>query len=189
VRLVADVGLCLLPFLVAEILTGLVLFLFAHGLTPNGTELGGEIFNALASADLLYLQDITFQTDVHVWAGYLSAGLIALKVLASWPTLVGWRPRRFGPSRRIVEKALAWALLALALTCYVTGLALTARPDAPLLLSSRSWRDLHLWSSALLVVPLAWHVWRFYPTAIRVLTVQLRRLARFRQERTVRASP
>jgi hypothetical protein len=176
VRLVADLGLSLLPVLAIEILTGLVLFMFAHGLIPKGSAIAGRIFNALASANLLVVQDITFQTDVHVWAGYLSVWLIALKALASWPTLVGWWPRRLIPSRRRIEKALAWSVLILAPTSYVTGLALTVRPYAPLLFSYRIWRDAHLWSSALLLLPLAWHVWRFFPTAIRVLTVQLRRV-------------
>jgi hypothetical protein len=37
VRLVADLGLTLLPVLLVETLTGLVLFLAGHGLAPKGT--------------------------------------------------------------------------------------------------------------------------------------------------------
>jgi hypothetical protein len=169
VRLVADLGLSLLPVLGIEILTGLILFLFAHGLTPKGSALAARIFNALASANLLVVQDVTFQTDVHVWVGYLTVWLIALKAWASWPTLIGWWPRKFSPSRQLLEKTLASA-------SYLTGLALTVRLYGTFLFAARIWRDAHLWSSGLLLLPLAWHVWRFLPTAARVALVQVRRL-------------
>jgi hypothetical protein len=175
VRIVADLGLSLVPVLILEILTGVVLFLFAHGLTPRGSAIAGRIFNALASSNLLFIQDVTFQTDVHVWVGYLSTWAIALKAWASWPTLIGWWPRRFGSVRRTWEKTMSWLVLVLAPTCYLTGLALTLRPTPALYTSMRLVRDAHLWSSALLLVPLGWHVWRFLPIAIRVVTTQLRR--------------
>ncbi len=175
-RLVADLGLTLLPILGIEILTGLILFLFAHGLTPKGSALAARIFNALASANLLVVQDVTFQTDVHVWVGYLTVWLIALKAWASWPTLIGWWPRKFSPSRQLIEKTLAWSILVFASTSYLTGLALTVRPYGTFLISARIWRDAHLWTSGLLLLPLAWHVWRFLPTATRVALVQVRRI-------------
>jgi len=61
VRLVADLGLALLPVLAVETLTGLVLFLFAHGLTPKGSAWAGHVFDLLAAAHLLVIQDISFQ--------------------------------------------------------------------------------------------------------------------------------
>ncbi len=174
VRLVADLGLFLLPVLAVETVTGGVLFLFAHSLTPKGSAIAARVFDVLASMNLIFLQDVTFQTDVHVWIGYLTAVFIVAKALASWPTLTGWWPRRFSLPRQTAEKGLAWILLILAPTSYVTGLALTLRPNVFLPVSQHLLRDAHLWSSALLLAPLGWHVWRFVPSATRVLMVQLR---------------
>jgi hypothetical protein len=173
VRLVADLGLLLGPILAVETVTGGVLFLFAHALTPKGSAAAALIFDALVSAQLLFLQDVTFHTDLHVWVGDVSTVVIVAKALASWPTLTTWWPGRFTPARLTAEKAMAWMLLVLAPTSYVTGLALTLRPYVVLPFSHDLWREAHLWSSALLIVPLAWHVWRFTPTALRVLSVQL----------------
>jgi hypothetical protein len=185
VRLVADLGLLLLPVLTVEILTGLILFLFAHGLTPKDSRLAARIFNLLASSRLLFVQDITFQTDAHVWVGYLTVWTVGLKAVASWPTLTGWWPKRFSPSRRVLEKTMAGLVLLLVPVCYATGLVLTVQPYSTVLLSRRTWRDAHLWVSILLLVPLAWHVWRFLPVAIRVATVQLRRIGRGAMVRTI----
>ncbi len=171
-RLVADVGLVLLPVLVIETLTGLVLFLFAHGLTPKESAWAGYVFSLLASANLLVIQDISFQTDVHVWVGYLTTWAILLKAWASWPTLTGWWPRRFSRIRRVVEKAIASSILILAPASYLSGVALALRL---LPREERALRDLHLWVSALLILPLAWHLVRFFPEGIRVLRVQCRR--------------
>jgi hypothetical protein len=175
----------LLPVLCVEILTGLVLFLFAHGLTPKESHLAGRIFNLLASARLLFVQDITFQTDAHVWVGYLTVWIVALKAATSWPTLTGWWPRRLSPSRRVVEKSMAVLVLILVPLSYATGLILTVQPYSSLVLSRHTWRDAHLWISVALLVPLAWHVWRFLPVAIRVATVQVRRLAARQRIRTI----
>jgi hypothetical protein len=174
VRTVADVGLALLPGLGVETLTGGILFVFAHGLSPKESILANQLFAALASANLIFLQDITFQTDVHVWLGYVTCGVVGLKAWASWPTLLGWRPKRFSPTRHHVEKVLAWSLLALVVACYLTGLALTVRSYLSPVIAWRLVRDAHLWTSALLLVPLSWHLWRFLGVAVRVVTVQLR---------------
>jgi hypothetical protein len=173
VRLVADVGLSLVPVFVVEILTGLVLFAFGHGLAPKNAPWAAHVFDFLASTNLLVIQDISFQTDVHVWAGYLTCWTIALKAWGSWPTLIGWWPRRLSPPRLVAEKAAAWSLLALAPASYVTGLALTLRP---MHLANPLLRDLHLWVSALLLLPLTWHAIRFLPTGLKVFWVQLKRL-------------
>jgi hypothetical protein len=167
------VGLSLVPVFAVEILTGLVLFAFGHGLAPKNAPWAAHVFDFLASTNLLVIQDISFQTDVHVWAGYLTVWTIALKAWASWPTLLGWLPRRFSPSRLAFEKSVSWALLALAPASYLTGLTLTWRPMShsyPLL------RDLHLWVSALLLLPLAWHVIRFLPLGLKVFWLQLKRI-------------
>ncbi len=170
VRVIADLGLILLPVLLAETLTGLVLFAFAHGLTPKDSAWAAKVFVTLASANLLVVQDITFQTDVHVWVGYLTTWAIALKAVASWQTLVGWWPSRLGPARLAFEKVAAASVLVLGPASYLTGVALTVRhlPRTEHLV-----RDVHLWVSALLVVPLAWHVVRFLPTGLRIFRVQL----------------
>jgi hypothetical protein len=136
---------------------------------------------------LLFVQDITFQTDAHVWVGYLTVWAVVFKAFASWPTLTGWWPRRFSPSRRVLEKTMAWVVLVLVPLCYVTGLILTVQPYSTILLPRRAWRDAHLWTSILLLVPLAWHVWRFLPTAMRVGTNQLRRMVRGPPVRTIGA--
>ncbi len=174
-RLVADVGLALLPVLVVETLTGLILFLFAHGLTPKESAWAGYVFNLLASANLLVIQDISFQTDVHVWVGYLTTWAILLKAWASWPTLTGWWPRRFSRLRRLVEKAAASSVLLLGPASYLSGIALELRL---LPREERTMRDLHLWVSALLILALAWHLVRFFPEGIRVFAVQIRRWPR-----------
>jgi hypothetical protein len=173
VRLVADLGLLLLPALAVETFTGLLLFAFRQGLIPKGGPGAQAIFDFLAANHLLALQDISFQTGLHVWAGYLTVWALLWKAWASWPTLVGWWPRRFSPGRLAAEKAAAWALLALAPASYTTGLALMLRrPDLPY----GRLHDLHLWVSLALLVPLGWHVWRFFPTGLRILTVQLRQM-------------
>ena len=173
VRLVADLGLTLLPVLLVETLTGLMLFLAGHGLAPKGTAWGRDVFDWLAATNLLALQDMSFQTDLHVWVGYLTVWTIAWKIWASWPTLIGWWPRRYTPSRRAVEKVMAWSLLVLAPASYLSGTALDLRllPHV-----ARAVRDVHLIVSALFVVPFAWHVWRFLPTGLKVLWVQLKHL-------------
>lgn len=171
VRLVADLGLALLPVLGVETLTGLVLFLFAHGLTPKGSPWAGRVFTFLAQNNLLVIQDISFQTDVHVWIGYLTTWTILLKAWASWPTLTGWWPRRFSPSRLANEKAAAWALLILAPASYLSGIALALRFFP---VGDRAIENVHLWVSAALLLPLGWHVWRFFPEGLRVLSVQVR---------------
>jgi hypothetical protein len=178
VRLVSDLGLALLPSLAAEILTGLVLFVFAYGLMPKGAPWAQAIFDGLAAANLLFLQDVPFQTDVHVWVGYLSCGVLALKIWASWPTLLGWWPRRFSTPRLAAEKLAAVSLLVFATASYLTGLALTVRPP---LFHDRTLRDVHLVVSALLLVPLAWHLIRFLATSLRVVAVQIRRLRQARR--------
>lgn len=172
-RLVADLGLALLPVLAIEILTGLVLFLFAHGLVPRGEGWAQAIFDGLAAANLLVLQDVPFQTDVHVWVGYLTCWLVALKIWASWPTLVGWWPRRFSLPRLAGEKLAAGSLLVLASAAYLTGVALTLRPVP---FPRGALRDVHLVVSALLLVPLAWHLARFLSLSQRIAAVQLARL-------------
>jgi len=35
--------------------------------------------------------------------------------------------------------------------------------------------DLHLWLSVLLIVPLAWHVYRYLPTGLRIFWIQIKR--------------
>ena len=185
VRLVADLGMSLLPGLGVETLTGLVLFLFGHGLAPKdvpgAVDLFNRLFNLLARTKLLFVQDITFQTDLHVWVGYLTTGVIALKAWVSWPTLLEWRPPRFGPTRLVLEKAAAWSLLALGPASYLTGLALSFRLWP---LHASSLRDVHLWVSIALVLPLAWHICRFFPTGLKVLTVQARRFWQRRRPMT-----
>ncbi len=168
----ADLGLALLPALLVETLTGVILFLFAHGLTPKGSAWAAAVFEFLAAHDLLVVQDISFQTDVHVWAGYLTTWTLALKAWQSWPTLTGWFPRRFSPSRLRAEKAAAWALLVLGPASYLSGVAVALRWFP---LQDRLALNVHLWVSVALVAPLAWHVWRYFPEGIRVLSVQLRR--------------
>lgn len=173
VRLVADLGLFLLPALVVETLTGLVLFAFAHGLAPKGSAWADAVFEFLAQNNLLTLQDIGFQTDVHVWAGYLTIWAIALKAWASWPTLRGWHPRRFSALRFNLEKAAAWALLTLAPASYLTGTAIALRLFR---FHDRFISNLHLWVSLLLLPVLAWHILRFLPLGLKVLRVQLKLL-------------
>lgn len=170
-RLIADLGLSLLLALIVETMTGSILFLFAHGLTPKGSAWSAYVFNALASSNLLVIQDISFQTDLHVWAGYLSTGAIVLKAWASWPTLTGWWPHRLSPARLTFEKTAAWALLILGPASYLTGLALVWRP---FLRYDPTIRNAHLWVSLALVVALGRHVWRFFPTGLKVFWVQLR---------------
>jgi len=133
VRLIADLGLVLLVALGLESVTGIVLFAFAHGLTPKGSTWAAKVFDLLVALNLLVVQDLSFQTDLHVWVGYLSAGVVALKAIASWPTLTGWWPRRFRPRRLALEKLLAWSLFVLAPLSYATGLVLAFRvtPIAP----------------------------------------------------------
>lgn len=172
VRLVADLGLALLVTLALETLTGLVLFLFAHGLTPRGSAWAAAAFSFLARNNLLMLQDISFQTDVHVWIGYVTTAVIAVKGVAAWPALTGWRPRRFSAARLVIEKGVAWAVIVLAPASYLTGIALALHW---LPFENRAVLDLHLWVSAALVLLLGWHVWRFFPEGIRVMTVQIRR--------------
>ena len=172
VRLVADLGLALLPVLAVETLTGLVLFLFAHGLTPKGSAWAGHVFDLLAAAHLLVIQEISFQTDVHVWVGYLTTWTLALKAWASWPTLIGWCPRRFSAERLRAEKVAASALLALAPASYLSGITLALRLfplHVPIV------RDVHLWVSVLLIPPLAWHMIRFFPEGLKVFSVQVDR--------------
>ena len=167
----ADLGLALLPVLFVETLTGLVLFLFAHGLTPGGSGWAATAFDFLAANNLLIVQDISFQTDVHVWAGYLTTWTVLLKAWSSWPTLTGWWPRRFTPERMKAEKAAAWALLALAPASYLSGIAVALRW---LPRDDRLALNLHLWVSLALLAPLGWHVWRYFPEGCRVLSVQVR---------------
>ena len=178
VRLVADLGLALLPVLLVETLTGLVLFLFAHGLTPRGSGLATTVFNFLAANNLLVIQDISFQTDVHVWAGYLTTWTVALKAWSSWPTLTGWWPRRFSASRLKIEKFAAWSVRVLAPTSYVSGIAVALRLFR---LQDRLLLNAHLWVSLALLVPLGWHVWRYFPEGLRVLSVQLRQVTHRRR--------
>ncbi|MGH2458969.1 MAG: hypothetical protein ACRDIY_08890 [Chloroflexota bacterium] len=178
VRLVADLGLTLLPALAIETLTGAVLFLFAHGLTPRGSGWATATFNFLAANNLLVLQDISFQTDVHVWAGYLTTWALVLKAWNSWPTLTGWWPRRFSRSRLATEKAAAWALLVLAPASYLSGIAVALRW---LPLQDRLALNVHLWVSVALLAPLGWHIWRYFPEGLRVLTVQIRHAAHLRR--------
>jgi hypothetical protein len=125
VRLVADLGLLLLPALAVETFTGLLLFAFRQGLIPKGGPGAQAIFDFLAANHLLALQDISFQTGLHVWAGYLTVWALLWKAWASWPALVGWWPRRFSPGRLAAEKAAAWALLALADPTFPTGACTT----------------------------------------------------------------
>lgn len=178
VRLVADLGLALLPILATEILTGLVLFVFAYGLMPKGAPWAQAVFDWLAAANLLFLQDVPFQTDVHVWVGYLTCWVVALKIWASWPTLLNWSPRRFSLPRVAAEKLAAVALLVLAAASYLTGLALAVRLPW---FHDRTLRDVHLVVSALLLVPLAWHLVRFLATSLRVVSVQVKRFGHRRR--------
>ncbi|MGH7861293.1 MAG: hypothetical protein ACREOS_03540, partial [Candidatus Dormibacteraceae bacterium] len=83
----------------------------------------------------------------------------------------GWWPRRFSKSRLTIEKAAAWALLVLAPASYATGIAVALRWLPP---RDRLVLDAHLWVSLALLLPLGWHVWRYFPEGIRVLTVQVR---------------
>lgn len=182
VRLVADLGLVLLPVLIIETLTGMVLFLFAHGLTPGESRWAAAAFNFLAANNLLVLQDISFQTDAHVWAGYLTTWAIALKALSSLPTLTGWWPRRFSPSRLKLEKAAAWSVLVLAPASYLSGIAVALRL---LRFQDRLLLNAHLWISLALLIPLGWHVWRYFPEGTRVLTVQVRHLTNDRRPRVI----
>jgi hypothetical protein len=167
------VGLFLLPVLLVETVTGALLFAFGRGIVPKGSEWAQAVFDFLAAHNLLQLQDIGFQTDLHVWVGYLTAWAILLKAIASWPTLVGWWPRRFAPLHLLIEKAAAWGLLVLAPASYLTGTALALHFVS---LREHLVHDLHLYTSALLVLVLAWHVWHFLPTGLRVMAVQVRHL-------------
>jgi hypothetical protein len=186
VRLVADVGLGLLPPLLVELLTGLVLFAFGHRLTPTDEAWAGQVFLFLAAHHLLVLQDISFQTDLHVWAGYLSIWAIALKAYVSWPTLRGWWPRGYSPTRRSLEKALAWVVLVSGPLSYVTGLGLLLR-HVPF--GSANLREIHLWVSAAFSLSLGWHLIRFLPLGLRVLVVQVRQLGSSRaHSRSVRGA-
>ncbi len=171
VRLVADLGLALVLVLAVEVGTGVVLFAVAHGLTPKGSAWANRLFVALATANLLVLQDVPFQADVHVWTGYLSTAVVVLKGWASWPTLIGWRPRGWTAARLTLEKGLAGAILVLAPASYLSGIALAM---APHLLSLHLLRDVHLGVSALLVPPLLWHLGRFLPIGLKVARIQAR---------------
>lgn len=173
VRLVADVGLFILPGLTIEILTGLILFAIGRGLVPSNAAWAQSAFHFLAAHNLVQVQDIGFQTNLHVWVGYLTTWAIGLKAIASWPTLRGWWPRKFAPFHLVIEKSAAWGLLVLAPASYLTGAAISLHLIP---FHSRLVRDVHLWVSVLLLVVFAWHVWQFFPTGMKVLWVQLRRI-------------
>ena len=171
-RLVSDLGLGLLLPLAIEVLTGFILFVFLNHLIPRDAPWEGQLFQWLADRNLLYLQDVGYQTDLHVYVGYASLLVVAAKAAASWPTLRGWWPRRFSPGRLQFEKAMAWGVLIFAPASYVSGVATVLRPfrrGQGIIL------DLHLWLSILLIVPLAWHIYRFLPTGLRIFWIQIKR--------------
>ena len=171
-RLVSDLGLGLLLPLAIEILTGMILAVFLNRLIPRDAPWEGQLFQWLADRNLLYLQDVGYQTDLHVYAGYASMFLVVAKAAASWPTLRGWWPKQFGPGRLQFEKSMAWAVLIFGLASYLSGIATVLRPfrrGQGIIL------DLHLWLSVLLIVPLAWHVYRYLPTGLRIFWIQIKR--------------
>ncbi len=171
-RLVGDLGLALLLPLLIEAVTGFILFVFLNRLLPRDAPWEGQLFQWLVDRNLLYLQDIGFQTDTHVYVGYASLLVVIAKAVVSWPTLRGWWPKRFGPNRLQFEKAMSWGVLIFGPASYLSGLALELRPfhrQQSFLL------DLHLWLSILLIVPLAWHICRFLPTGLRIFWVQIKR--------------
>ncbi|MBI3966720.1 MAG: DUF4405 domain-containing protein [Chloroflexi bacterium] len=165
-------GLLLLPLIVIDALTGLVLWIFFDLRLRLPDDAARAVLAVLSALRLPHFLDQPVQADIHIWVGLVSIPLLVVKSWATWPMLRHWRPPRTDDLDRALDRALAWAMPVLFAAIFVSGLLVYVRWTPG---GRDFWLESHLWLSFLAVVPILYHLWRYLPLALRVVAWAARR--------------
>lgn len=152
-------GLLVLLFLSAEVFTGALLTLGRLGLPPQWDAVAVEA--------------------THIYAGLGSLAILVVKLWLSLPVLARRYPLRMLARTRRFERLNSYALVALVMVVYASGLLIygkiTPGPNGKWLMG-----QIHLWSSVMLVFPVSWHLYRYLLVSLRGVGLLATRVAQGR---------